>query len=169
MRIWWIGAAVALVMGVTESPALACSCSQVRSFSEIIQTAPVVVVGQVAATSEIPRQAPDDAPDRATVRPWMGAGFRITVASVAKGALTDTTIGVWNMLYGECGLRVPTTGTSVAIALWPVAGVPEDVRATWGAASTVPDTDYLSTSGCGQSLQVLSADDLAQWVGRKLE
>jgi hypothetical protein len=78
---------------------------------------------------------------------------------------------VWDLSYGECfnALRGLTIGASVVVALWPVAETPAAERATWGAASLLAETDYLASGACGQSLQLLTADEVVEWTGRKIQ
>jgi hypothetical protein len=169
MKFWWTCSTVLVLLCATEAPAFACSCARILSFQERVQAAPVVV-GRVAAVGEIP---PVEAAPNVTIArpPFMGAGVTLTIASVAKGEVPGRQIRVWDLSYGECfnALRGQTIGTSMLIALWPVANTPAAELTTWGGASLVPESDYLAAGACGQSLQVLTSDEVAGWTGRKIQ
>jgi hypothetical protein len=169
-RFWWTCSAVLVLLGATESPAFACSCSAIRTFQQQVQAAPVVVVGRVTSVGEVPPQE-DPASDLIIVRPpFMGTGVTLAVASVAKGEVARRQIRIWDFGYGSCGnaLYGLTIGKSVVAGLWSVADTPATERAKWGAASFIPESDYFATGACGQSVQVLPPDELIAWTGRKL-
>lgn len=168
-RFWLACWAVPVFLCATEGSVFACSCARVFSFQERIEAAPVVVVGRVASVGELPPQV-ETAPNVTTVRPpFMGAGVTVAVASVVKGEVPSTQIRVWDLAYGECfnALRGYTIGTSIVVGLWPVTDTPPGERSTWGAASFIPESDYFATGACGQSLRVLSAEEVLEWTGRK--
>jgi hypothetical protein len=170
VRFWWTCVAALALFGATEVPAYACSCARIHSFQQRVREAPVVVVGQVTSAGEVPRQVESEA-NVTTVRPpFMGAGVTLALASVAKGETPGRQIRVWDLSFGECGnaLRGLTIGTSVVVGLWPVADTPATERATWGAASLIPDSDYFAAGACGSSVQVLTSDEVTAWIGRKI-
>jgi hypothetical protein len=170
-KFWWTCSTVLVLLFATEAPAFACSCARILSFQERVQTAPLVVVGRVASAGESPPQV-EAASDGTTARPpFMGAGITLAIASVAKGEVLGRQIRIWDLSSGECvnALRGQTIGTSMVIALWPVSDTPAAERATWGAASLVPESDYLAAGACGQSLQVLTSDEVVGWTGRRIQ
>ena len=170
-RFWWACPAALVLLSVTEMPAYACSCARIHSFQDSVQAAAVVVVGRVASVGEeVPPQV-DSAPNVTIVRaPFRGAGVTLVVASVAKGEVTPRQIRVWDVSDGACGnaLFGLTIGTSMVVALWPVADTPAAKRETWGAASLIPESDYFTSGACGKSAQVLTSDEVIAWTGRKL-
>jgi hypothetical protein len=169
-RFWWTCSVVLVLLGATESPAFACSCAAIRTFQQQVQAAPVVVVGRVTLVREVPPQE-DPASDLIIVRPpFMGTGVTLAVASVAKGEVSRRQIRIWDFGYGSCGnaLYGLTIGTSVVVGLWPVADTPAIERADWGTASLIPESDYVSSGACGPSVQLLTADEVAAWTGRKI-
>jgi hypothetical protein len=169
-RLWWICLTIPVLLSTTAAPAIACTCARIVDFQERIESAPAVVVGQVLAVGE--KMPEGDATSTVTIvrPPFMGAGVTLAITSVAKGEVPGTQLRVWDLSYGECfnALRGQTIGASMVIALWPVARTPAAERLTWGAASLLPATDYLSSGACGQSLQILSADEVVEWSGRKI-
>jgi hypothetical protein len=95
----------------------------------------------------------------------MGAGVTLAVASVAKGEVSAREIRVWDLSNGSCGnaLYGLTIGMSIVLAVWPVADTLATKRETWGAASLIPESDYLTSGACGQSAQVLTSDEVIAW------
>ena len=169
-RFWWTCSAAFVLLSATDVPAFACSCAAIHSFQQRLQAAPVVAVGRVASVGEVPPQA-ESAPNVTIVRPlFMGAGIGLSIAFVAKGEVSGSQIRIWDLSYGECGnaLRGLTVGTPMVVTLWPVADSPATERRTWGAASLIPESDYFAAGACGQSVQVLTPDEVVAWTGRKI-
>ena len=83
---WCTLGGIAITLVLTEVPAFACSCSRVRSFSEAIQRAPVVVVGRLVSAADVPPPPPEPDPAVITVRPFMGAGIIWTLQRKHEGA-----------------------------------------------------------------------------------
>jgi len=166
---WCTLGGIAITLVLTEVPAFACSCSRVRSFSEAIQRAPVVVVGRLVSAADVPPPPPEPDPAVITVRPFMGAGMVLVIDSVAKGDVPEKQIRAWDFLYGDCGnpLRTKAAGTPVVIALSRVSDFSAETREGWGAAAAIPDSDYLASSGCTYATQVLSPAEHAEWIDRK--
>jgi hypothetical protein len=151
-------------------PAFACSCAGIRTFQQQVQAAPVVVVGRVASVGEVPPQM-ESATNVIIVRPpFMGAGVTLAIASVAKGEVSGRHIRIWDFSYGTCfnALRELTIGTSLVVGLWPVADTPATERATWRAASFIPESDYFASGACGSSVQTLTSDEVTAWIGRTI-
>ena len=170
-RFWWTCFAASVSLGTTEAPAYACSCAAIHSFQQQIRAAPVVVVGHVTSVGEVPPPEVESAPNVAVVRPpFMGAGVTLAVASVAKGEVPGRQIRVWDSSYGSCfnALRELTIGTSIVAAVWPVAETPATERARWGAASSIPESDFLASGACGSSVQPLTSDEVTAWIGRTI-
>jgi hypothetical protein len=170
-RLWWICFTIPLLLSTTAAPAVACTCARIAGFQERIQSAPVVAVGRVVSVGETPPEA-DRTSSVTIVRPaFMGAGVTLAIVSVAKGEVSRREVRVWDLSYGECfnTLQGLTIGASVVVAMWPVADTPAAERATWGAASLLAQSDYLARGACGASLQVLTADEVVEWTGRKIQ
>jgi hypothetical protein len=170
-KLWWTCSTVLVLLCATEVPAYACSCARIHSFQERLQAAPVVVVGRVASVGEDPPQV-KSAPNATIVRPpFMGAGVTLAIASMAKGQVPARQIRVWDLSYGECfnALSGLIIGTSMVVGLWPVADTPATERETWVPASLIPESDYLAAGACGQSVQVLTSDEVVEWTGRKIQ
>jgi hypothetical protein len=161
-RFWWTIVAVIVLLGATERPAYACSCARIVNFQRHVETAPVVVVGQVISIGEVPPPEPQVAPDFTVVRaPFMGTGVTLTIVWVARGAISAQRIRVWDGANGSCanslyGLPI---GTSIVAALYPVTDTPAAERRKWGAASLIPECDYFATVACGSSVKALTADE----------
>jgi hypothetical protein len=170
-RILWIFLSAAVLICATAPPAFACSCARVLSFEEKTQVAPIVVVGRVISVGEVPSQV--DAGSNTTIvrPPFMGAGVILAIESVAKGDVAGKRARLWDLSFGQCfnALRGQRIGTALVVALWPVADTPAAERATWGAAAQLPETDYMTSGACGQVLQVLTAEQVAEWTGRKIQ
>jgi hypothetical protein len=131
----------------------------------------VVVVGHVTSVREVLPPERESAPNVAVVRPpFMGAGVMLAIASVAKGAVPSRQIRVWDSSYGTCfnALRELTIGTSIVAAIWPVSETPATERARWGAASFIPESDFLASGACGSSVQRLTSDEVTAWIGRTI-
>lgn len=170
-RFWWTCSAALVLLGATETPAYACVCSRTQSFQQRVETAPVVVVGQVISVREVPPPPVESAPNVTVVRrPFMGAGVRLALVSVAKGDLPGRQIRVWDLSYGSCGndLVGLTIGTSIIAAIWPVSDTPATERAAWGAASFIPESDFFASGACGRSVQMVTSDEGTAWIGRKI-
>lgn len=170
-RFWWTCIAALVLIGATELPAYACVCARIYSFQQHLQAAPVVVVGEVTSVGEVPPPQEDPAPNVTIVRrPFMGAGITLAIASVVKGEIAGRQIRVWDFSYGSCfnalvGLRI---GASIVVAMWPVSDRPATARATWGAASSIPESDYFAAGACGSSVQAVTSDEITAWIGRKI-
>lgn len=172
MKPLWIGPLAMLAICATEVPAFACSCARVVSFDEALRDAPIVVVGTVTSTGQLPPVLREERSDAVTVRPpFMGSGITMAVTSVVKGGASASHIRIWSLGYGECAGAVSTLkgSESIVIAIHPVAATQVDVRRTWGAASTIPETDYLVSFGCSNSVTVVAPENLRQWIGRRLD
>jgi hypothetical protein len=170
-RFWWTCFSALVVLGATETPAYACSCARIQSFQQRVQAAPVVVVGQVTSVREVPPPQVESAPNLTVVRPpFIGAGVRLAIASVAKGEVAGRQIRVWDLSYGSCGNDVVglTIGTAVIAAIWRVSDTPATERAAWGAASFIPESDYFASGACGRSIQMVTSDEVTAWSGRKI-
>lgn len=172
MKRLQIGVVALVAIVASDAPAIACSCVRVLSFEEEIRSAPVVVVGTVTLTGQVPPPLAENQSDRVTVHPaFMGSGVTMTLLSVAKGVVVAKDIRIWSFGFGECAGALSTlkSGQSIVIALRPVGATPAAMRAGWGAvASTIPDVDYYTSSGCSNPLKLLSAGDLTRWIGRSL-
>jgi len=169
-RLWWTSVVALVLLGATEMPAYACSCGRVYSFQQHLQAAPVVVVGEVTSVGEVPPPHEEPAPNVTIVRrPFMGAAITLAIASVAKGEIPGRQIRVWDFSYGSCfnALIGLTIGTSIVVAMWPVSDSPSE-RASWGAASSIPDSDYFASGACGSSVQAVTSDEVTAWIGRKI-
>jgi hypothetical protein len=168
-RFWWTCTAALVMLAANDLPAFACSCGAVRSFQQRVQAAPIVIVGLVSVGEAPPLE--ESASNLIIVRPpFMGAGVRLAIVSVAKGEVSGERIRVWDLSYGECGnaLRGLPIGTSLAAAIWPVTDTPATERRTWGAAAFIPESDYFAAGACGSSVQVLTPDEVIAWTGRKI-
>ena len=167
----WICVAALVLLGADRMPAYACSCTRVSNFQQRVEAAPIVVVGQITSVGENPPLQTEAAPNVAIVRPpFMGTGLTLAIASVAKGELAGIQIRIWDVSYGSCdsGLRSLTIGTPLIAAIWPVSDTPATERATWGAASFIPESDYFTAGACGSGVQALRSDEIAAWIGRKI-
>jgi hypothetical protein len=170
-RFWCTSVAALVLLGAGDVPAYACSCGGIHSFQQRVQAAPVVVVGQVTSIGEVPPLQAEPAPNVTVVRPpFMGAGVTLAIASVAKGEVPGRQIRIWDLSYGSCfnALSELTIGTSIVVAIWPVSETPATARATWGAASFIPESDYFALGACGSSVRDLTSDEVTTWIGRKI-
>jgi hypothetical protein len=100
----------------------------------------------------------------------MGAGVTLAITSVAKGDVPGRQIRVWDSSYGSCfnALRGLIVGTPIVAAIWPVSETPATERARWGAASSIPESDFLASGACGSSVQRLTSDEVTEWIGRTI-
>jgi hypothetical protein len=170
-RFWWTCCAASVLLGTTEAPAFACTCAAIHSFQQQVRSAPVVVVGHVMSVREVLPPEQESAPNVTVVRPpFMGAGVTLAIASVAKGGVPSRQIRVWDSSSGTCfnALSELTIGTSIVAAIWPVSETPATERARWGAASLIPESDFLASGACGSSVQRLTSDEVTAWIGRTI-
>jgi hypothetical protein len=170
-RLWRTCFLALVLFGATEAPAFACTCAAIHSFQQRVRAAPVVVVGHVTSVGEVLPSEVESAANVALVRPaFMGAGVTLAIASVAKGEIPARQIRVWDSSYGMCfnALRELTVGTSIVAAILPVSETPATERARWGAASSIPESDFLTSGACGSSVQRLTSAEVTAWIGRTI-
>lgn len=73
---------------------------------------------------------------------------------------------MWSVTGTSGGPSGQTIGTAMVVALSPVADTPAAERATWGAASLLPDTDYLTSALAVRHFK--TAGQILEWTGRKV-
>jgi hypothetical protein len=165
-------AVVLAAIGSTDGVAFACSCARVATFDEVAAGAQIVVVGRVRSVDEALPSTPDEAGVVTVVLPpFRGERIALDVIGVVKGRLTGDRISVWNPIHGECAggtLRRAPSGAPVVIAMRPLVDAPDAQRRAWSLLFQPRPEDYVvASTGCGETLRVLSEDEATDWTARR--
>jgi hypothetical protein len=158
----FIAGMVLLLAFCLESPAFACSCRDVATFSEVMEGSPIVMVARVSAVGQ--SHPTDDDP----------ASVDLDLLWSTKGT-TRQRVRVWNTsVRSSCGghFRSTPVGTRMVVALVPVVHA-RLADADWAARDGMraSDSDFvLARSACAQTyLELTTAAELAEWMGKTVK